>query len=121
MRTYLYALLVILVLLIAHDLGLAYGLYLSVWPYDIFTHMLGGLGIGFCLAAILGTHGTAIVHKRRAVLIGVLVAGILWEAFEAYYNIAGYPVGTKLYWIDTIKDLFDDMLGGTIAAYCVFK
>jgi len=41
--------------------------------------------------------------------------------FEGYYDIAGAPLWTGAYFVDTIKDLIDDMIGGAIVAWVLFR
>lgn len=96
--------------------GIIYHLYGNVESYDIFMHLFGGLGIGLFVAAVLELHAPRRLRTRSMIVLIVLVAGIAWELFEAYYNIAGAPLGTTAYWIDTVKDLIDDTLGGFIIA-----
>jgi len=49
----------------------------------------------------------------------VLLIGLLWELFEFYTNnyIVGYPFDR----IDTISDLFLDLLGGVLVIIYFFK
>ncbi len=123
MKLYIYALVVLVVVLIAHLLGIG-GLYFQYPFYDIFMHILGGIGIGLFITAFVKSNFSTYVsalHIRRNIVIGVLLVGIVWELFEMYYNIAGAPIGTKAYYIDTVKDLIDDMIGGAIVAWVVFR
>ena len=108
MLPYLFTLLSVAGLLVAHLFG-THGLYVHFPPYDIFMHTLGGFSLGLFVNALIGP-------KRGTIILWVFIAGVVWELFEAYYNIAGYDVGTKLYYIDTAKDLIDDILGAIIAA-----
>ena len=119
MRTYILALLVLAFLLVFHSLGISQNYYMHFWIYDIIAHILGGLGIGLFAIAGLQTFWPGFLFSNRwKKIVGiVLIIGLVWEAFEVYYNIAGYPFGTKLYWLDTIKDLFDDVIGGFISVY----
>jgi hypothetical protein len=120
MRTYFLGFLAVFLLFVGNQAGIHWHLYDAIWSYDIFMHILGGLGIGLSIAAFLEMHTPGIADKRRIVMYGVILAGVLWELFEAHYNIAGAPVGTKAYYIDTAKDLIDDALGGFIAAFLKF-
>lgn len=116
MRIYLLALLVLFLVMVGNIAGILYHLYGNVDSYDIFMHLFGGLGIGLFVAAALELHAPRRLRTRSMIVLIVLVAGIAWELFEAYYNIAGAPLGTTAYWIDTVKDLIDDTLGGFIIA-----
>ncbi len=119
MKTYFYALLALAFLLVFHTLGITDNFYLYFWFYDIIAHMLGGLGIGLFALALLQTFWPGMLVKNRWLKIAILVfiAGLVWEAFEVYYNITGYDFGLKAYYLDTIKDLIDDVIGGLIAVY----
>jgi hypothetical protein len=102
-------------LALGNFVGQHWGIYGSVVWYDIFMHILGGFSIGFSVAAAMELHGGRIGWRRTLILAVVLAAGIAWEIFEAYYDIAGAPFGTHAYWIDTVKDLIDDFIGGLLA------
>ncbi len=104
MRIYFYAFLTIAILFVGNLAGIYYHLYTSVGSYDIFMHLLGGAGLGLFADAILELHGTKRFRTRTMIITMALLAGIAWELFEAYYDIAGAPRGTYAYWIDTIKD-----------------
>ena len=119
MKTYFYALLVLAFLLAFHSLGISENLYRHFWFYDIIAHILGGLGIGSFVIAILQTCWPSFLLKNRWIKIVLIVflVGLAWEAFEVYFNIAGYMFGTKAYYLDTVKDLVDDVIGGFIAVY----
>jgi hypothetical protein len=117
MKTYVLGFLAVFLLFLGNSAGIHFGWYESYWFYDIPMHILGGFSIGLSLVAFVGMHGKEWQNKRQIILIGVLVASILWELFEAYYNIAGAPVGSKAYWIDTVKDLVDDLFGGVVVIY----
>ncbi len=123
MKTYIYALLVLIAVLLAHLLGIN-GLYFQFPPYDIFMHILGGIGIGLFITAFVKSnfsHFTSALHVRRNIVVGVFLVGVVWELFEMYFNIAGAPLWTKAYYIDTVKDLIDDMIGGAIVVWVVFR
>ena len=123
MKLYIYALVVLLATLGAHLMGIN-GLYFRYPFYDIFMHILGGIGIGLFITAFVKSNFSTYVsalHIRRNIVMGVLLVGIVWELFEMYYNIAGAPIGTKAYYIDTVKDLWDDVIGGTLVAWIVFR
>lgn len=120
MITYILALIVLIVVLGTHLLGLT-GLYITIFWYDIMMHILGGVGIALFLLAWVQLHGQGIVNKRRFIIIGTIVAGLIWELFEMYYELNGYPLWSKMYYLDTIKDLIDDTLGAVVVAYIGFR
>jgi hypothetical protein len=120
MRIYISALVVLLITLFAHISGMN-GLYMSIPAYDVFMHILGGAGIGLALSAVVRSDLSHIRGKRSKIILGVLLAGTLWELFEMYFNIAGAPVGTKAYLLDTVKDLIDDTIGGALMAWLCLR
>src|SRR4051812_38249864 len=104
MRKYVVALIIVALVLYMHLAGLG-GLYLRYGWYDIFMHIFGGIGIGLFVLAIIDKNRPYMANKRRNIIIWVILAGLLWELFEAVYNVSGYPLGTKMYYLDTLKDL----------------
>lgn len=120
MTTYLLALGFAIVLLGAHMVGLD-GLYVSVPVYDIFMHILGGAGVALLLVGIAHSWRPDLSHRGRFIIAGVVVVGLLWEVFEAAFGLTGYPVGSRLYWIDTVKDLIDDAIGAAMIVFVAGK
>ena len=120
MITYIYSLIVLTLVLIMQVVGIEKSLYVQYPGYDIIMHILGGAGLGLALTAAVKLHGNTLVHKRSLIIIGTIALGIIWEIFEVYSDIAGHTFGTKLYWIDTVKDLIDDTIGGVIVTWVVF-
>ena len=119
MRKYFYSFIVLVLVLVTHIIGMR-GMYVAFPPYDIFMHILGGLGIGLAVCAAIDLHGQNISHKKLTIIIDVLVVGLIWEFFEAYYDITGSTLWSIPYYIDTAKDLIDDMIGGAIIAFSYF-
>ncbi len=116
MLTYAFALIILTAVLYGHIFGL-HGWYMQIPAYDIGLHILGGIGIGLFLTAIVRMNIPKIRYPRIIIIIGVLIFGLVWEGFEIYFNIAGYHLWTRMYYIDTVKDLCDDIIGGSIVAF----
>ena len=95
--------------------GVAREFYVTIWWWDIPAHFIGGVWAGFLGAWF-------IIHWKRRLSIFecamfALFVGILWEIFE-YVNGVGGSAGPFMgYWLDTIKDLIMDTLGGALAGY----
>ena len=109
--------LAVLVLLIALNtwLGIDKNLYLSVWWWDIPTHFLGGVWAGLFAAWLFKM-------RRRKISIMQCVGfafaiGLGWEVFEFTEGLSGSPF--MPYWVDTLKDLLVDSLGGACAGTLV--
>lgn len=115
----LYAQLVILVILAVLNIwyGIYQGLYGLIWWWDIPSHFLGGVWVGFLTAWLLQKLGGRISVARS--IAGALVVGIVWEIFEHYFALGGNAF--MPYWIDTIKDLIIDMAGGALAGYSALR
>src|SRR5690606_38538450 len=109
------ALIVLGIVLGAHIFGID-GLYVSISGYDIMMHFLGGAGIGLFLIALLKSFKADAISMRN-VIWGVLFIGLIWELFEIYFRITGHPLWTKLYYVDTVKDLINDGIGGAVVSY----
>jgi xanthine/uracil permease len=114
MIPYIISLALLIVTLVAHLVGLD-SLYYKIPQYDIFMHILGGVGIGFFVYGLMQTFHIRLHNKFTTVVLGTLALAFVWELIEIYYNIAGYPLWTKPYYIDTVKDLIDGCIGGTVA------
>lgn len=119
------AILVLILVYILHIIGFTYAFYTTVWWYDVMMHILGGIGIALSLFWFFKTLNKDIEDRGIyfRVVIFTVVAGLMWEGIETYYRIAGAPVGTIAYYVDTIKDLIDDTLGAFIALFLlkIFK
>jgi len=116
MRIYVFALIAALITVFAHYPGLR-GWYMEYWWYDIFMHMMGGLAIGLLWAAIATLFGISSRNMWIYIIYGTLAIGLAWEIFEVYFHLTGYPIGSRLYYIDTLIDILNDIIGGSVAAY----
>ena len=122
-KTCIPAIFFVITLAVFHYLGNQFYLYVKISWYDVFMHIWGGIGIALFIYWFIITY----FKKNRGeispmtsdyfltVVIVTLIIGIVWEGMETYYDIAGAPVGTVDYYIDTLKDLFNDTLGSVIA------
>ena len=128
MLAYVYALIIISIVLVGNIIGPS-GAHISMRYYDSILHFLGGAGIGFFLCGFVASYRrrfidsfTSLLAQPRAVIIwGVFIAGIVWELFEIVYNITGYPLWSKMYYVDTIKDIILDSFGGFLATLVILK
>lgn len=59
-------------------------------------------------------------NKNKIIFWSVVIIGIVWEIFEAYFGISGYPFLTNSYNIDTVKDLVDDAIGALLIIKLIF-
>ena len=120
MKNYLYALFLAIIFLSVHLLAIKFSWYaLFAGNFDVIMHIIGGFTIGMFIYALVVSFKPDLVHKKCFIIGTVFLVGLIWEIFEAYYDIAGYPVGTKLYFIDTAKDLIDDIIGAGLLGILV--
>lgn len=120
MYTYLSALVVLAAVLAGQVVGLHSRLITNP-VFHITMHIAGGIGIALFAAALISTRAWHPENSRRAVIIAALSAGILWEIIEAYFNITGFTLWTHTYYLDTLKDLINDLIGGTLVAWLYFR
>lgn len=105
-RTWLYAALVMTAaLLAAHLWALSTFFYWYHRWFDIPMHIFGGAAIGAFLLALSITRRTPVYFLC---MVGVVVG---WEIFEYANHIS---TGQPDYWIDTVKDMVDGVLGSGI-------
>lgn len=93
---------------------IASDLYLY-WTYkgiDIPMHIMGGFMSGLFTLVLFRANGWR--ESGVKILLGVILVGITWEFLELYYRVAELDMH---YWIDTGKDLLDDIIGGLISIY----
>lgn len=121
MKFYIAALVVCAIVLAGHFIGIDQGYYVSFPLYDVPMHILGGLGIGLFGCAFARSGFLGAFSARRKILIAVFMVGIIWEVFEVYFGIVGYPLWSQPYFIDSISDLINDMIGGSIAVWLVCR
>jgi len=117
------AMLVILtVVAIMHISAIKFFLYWQIWWLDIPMHFLGGIFAGlFSLWVAVGFY--KVLEDRLKIiaisLFGGLLIGFFWEIFEfkaglTYNTLGNYP-------LDTMKDIFMDILGALSAGLLTFK
>ncbi|MEA2715067.1 MAG: hypothetical protein QOG91_95 [Candidatus Parcubacteria bacterium] len=116
MPTYLAALIILAIVLVA-QVQSVHGMYASSPFFDIVMHVLGGIGIGLFMLALIDSGVIRPRNKSRAIIAGALAAGIVWEIIEAYFDINGYKLWTSAYFLDTAKDLVNDLIGGTLIGW----
>jgi len=86
-----------------------------ILPYlDIPMHIFGGFAIGFMVISILEHFSNLNIKVTLLnILIAVLFVGIIWEVYEYIYDILEIRMWGGM--SDTIKDLFDDLIGAAIS------
>ena len=98
-------------------LGIDHDLYMSVPFWDVPTHFLGGVWMGFFAAWLFKRNKHKISIGQCAAF--ALSIGICWEIFEFSEGLTYSPF--MPYWVDTIKDLCMDTVGGAAAGALVAR
>ncbi len=122
----------LLVLAAIHIPGTVLGWYYSVRWLDIPMHILGGwcvaLGVHYFFSVRWGNVSQKLSWWEYGLFVVGIVAmvGIAWEWYELFadvilnglyaYNAAPGPIH-----FDTMKDLFDDMVGAVVGALVVWR
>lgn len=104
-----------------HQLALDNHLYMKFWFYDIMMHFLGGVCVAlliYCIALFFNLN--FLKNNILNIIFCTFVIGVFWELFEVYYKIAGHPIHTLAYKLDTIKDLIMDTSGAVLVGL-IFK
>lgn len=120
-KAYIPALLSALLLAILHFSASAWHWYVRYPGFDILMHILGGIALAFSIYWLIATCAPKYIPTFWWIVSITFLAGFAWEIMETVNDIAGAPVGTLRYYIDTIKDLCDDTIGALIAAYFIKK
>lgn len=120
-KTYIPALITSIILAAVHFVASENHWYVRYYGTDVFMHVLGGAALAFAIYWILVTFIPRFVPSFWMLVVLTFFAGIAWEALETLYNIAGAPVGTPRYYVDTVKDLCNDTIGALITAYFIKK
>ncbi len=93
--------------------GFGQNYFWTIWWWDILLHVLGGVWAGLLGAWAAGFFGIRVTLVRC--ILCALAIGMGWEVFEYAEGLGGSVFMS--YTPDTIKDLFDDALGGALAFY----
>lgn len=93
------------ILLLTHLYALQHYLYWHYRWFDIPMHIIGGAALGSFLFAF----GTA---RRTSTYFACMFAIFVgWEIFEYFAHIS---TGQPHYWLDTMKDIADGLIGSSI-------
>ncbi len=109
------------VLSFLHWYALKQHLYFFYPTLDIFMHLFGGFTVGLCAVIAISFFFRNLPPKvlYALVFLFVLSSGALWEVFELYLNFEFNLKNFSLQ--DTMADLVNDLVGGTIALYLAYK
>jgi len=118
-------------ILVLHLFGIGLDLYHVIWWYDIPMHIFGGawvtlLFFHFFCQTFLIVDFKKILPAIIITLGFVALVGVLWEFYEYLSDVyilkvhALYYAPNPITLPDTMKDLLDDLIGGTIASAILF-
>ena len=116
MIIYIWSLLILSIVLVGQIFAIN-GLNVSMPLINILLHVFGGLGIGLFIFALINSKVLKFKSKHLAIVVIVIIVGVIWELIEVYYNVSGDIPGTKLYYINTSKDIINDIIGGLLAVW----
>ena len=92
--------------------------YFSVWYFDIIMHFLSGFWIGLAFIYLFSPKNGSFFSVFK-VLLFVFFVGVGWEIFEIFVN--DIITQNSFDFLDTISDLFFDLIGGALAVLYFFK
>lgn len=105
---------------VSHFLALKFYLYWTHKWVDIPMHIMGGAlvsSIGLWVIYFSPFRKFFLNYPIKILFLSTLIAfivGFLWEVFELKFGLISYSFGDR---IDSIKDLFDDIIGGLIVGW----
>jgi len=99
--------------------------YYAVWWLDIPMHILGGFWVALVLYRYLSKRQAGLADPSSLELFALTLAvisavGVFWEFYEYFEDLlfktnAEWVVRLGVGYVDTLKDLADDLLGGVLA------
>lgn len=120
MISYIFALAILTIVLIANALG-PEATGISINYFDSVLHLLGGIGLGFFFLGLTRVGSLRGWHTTAGISLIVFACGVAWEVFELYFSIAGYTPWTTLYYLDTAKDMLLDVVGAALVAHITVR
>jgi hypothetical protein len=130
--------LIISLILIAliHIPGTIYKWYYKIWWLDILMHIFGGFWVGLLFLYIIEKNydlknflfntNKNIVFLIILTLGFIALIGVLWEFYEFFMDVIIlkkyiYNAEPGYILFDTLKDLFNDLIGGLISLTIYLK
>ncbi len=119
-KIYIPAIASLLLLLLIHNIASQNHLYVRWYGLDVFMHILGGIGLALAIYWTSTTFFKSQPTTFLSIILMTFLAGTIWELIELHYNIAGAPIGTLRYYVDSVKDLLNDTLGAIFVGYFLY-
>ena len=130
-RSFVFLLALIVIILVLHILSTVYDWYHAVWWIDIILHILGGAWAALLFFYVQERHVPffAAMPWWFSIVVAVsfvMLVGVGWEwleyGFDYFVAKDDFMLRAQLGLTDTMKDLFDDFIGGlVVGAYFIFK
>jgi len=95
-----------------HLVATTFYLYWTFPRIDIFMHIAGGVMAGLYGGVFLKAF--KLPESFGNFLLFAFIVGFGWEILELFYKVADVDAW---YWVNTVQDLIDDMIGGALAYY----
>ncbi|MFA5791755.1 MAG: hypothetical protein WC884_01815 [Candidatus Paceibacterota bacterium] len=111
----------IILLFLVNFFAVKFYWYYFIWYFDMSMHFFGGFCAGLVsiwLLSFLYSSFKLTFNLIIKIVLGVLVFGILWEVFEILVN--NITVQNSFNTLDTISDIFFDLVGGLFAILYFF-
>jgi hypothetical protein len=120
----------LILILIFYISSFYYDWFYSIWWLDTPMHLIGGAWTALFAIYIYNKYfdfqKNKLIFKLIVILSSVALVGVFWEFYEfimdviilkkyLFYNEPGYVL------FDTLKDLFNDLVGALIAFIFYFK
>jgi len=115
MRTYIFSLVIMIVVYFFHRWGLEVGYERFPW-LDIVSHSLVCFAIALFIAATIFQKLPHTRYKKGVIVASTFIVGFLWEGLEIHNNMSMAPLWSYWWYFDTVKDLIVDTLSATLAA-----
>ncbi len=120
----MYAFICLVVLFVWNHIGVERDLYYYISWYDIVSHFLGGVIVGFGGLWFLSLFPSTRAYMQKptglflSALGCILFVGIIWEIFEVYIGVV--DLMHKADAIDTLYDMVFDTAGTMLATAIIY-
>lgn len=108
-------------LFLANTVAIKLNWYSLIWYFDIIMHILSGLWVGMFFLYVFERKESRPLDVAMflKVFFATLAIGLLWEVYEfyLYQYLSQIPFDS----VDTVADLFNDVLGSSIAFFYFSK
>lgn len=119
MKQLIWSLIIIAAVFVGQFIALNNSLVLRSPVFHIGIHVLGGLGIALLFSGLVKSLNLSRLSRYLVPIGGVILTGLIWEMIEAYFNITGFRLWTDAYYLDALKDVLNDLIGGVAALFIV--